>query len=205
MANILASKAKAAVGSLVAASILVGAVPANAQYRGHHRDRDGISAGEVIAGAVVIGGLVAILSAGSRDRGYDRDRTDGRSYDPQYDSEYDRNYGGYDRGGYGGQWRRTGSREAVERCINAAEQRASYYGNRADVTRITEVDRVRGGYEVRGRIAVDDQRGRYDRYDRRGGYDRGDRYDRAGYDDRGHFRCTVRYGQVQNVRVGGLG
>lgn len=197
-----ATTAKAAVGSLLAGSMLMTAVPASAQYRGH-RDNDRIDAGDVIAGAVVIGGLAAILSAaGNRDRGYDpRYDRDYRGYDPRAD----RDYGGYYRDGYGGQWRQYGSRQAVEQCVIAAEQRAGYYGGRADVRQITEVERVRGGYQVRGTIAVDDRYGRYDRYDRRGGYDRYDRYDRRGYDDRGRFNCTVRYGRIQNIRVNGLG
>lgn len=196
MATSFATSAKAAIGSLLAGSMLLTAVPAAAQQRHQrdHRGGDGISAGEVIAGAVIIGGLAAILSGGSRGGDYDRD---GRGYD--------RDYGGYDRDGYGGDWRRNGSRVAVDRCVRAAEQRANTYGSRADVTRITQVERIRGGYQVRGQIAVDDARGRYDRYDRRAGYDRNDRYDRAGYDDRGQFNCTVRYGEVQNVRIRGLG
>jgi hypothetical protein len=215
MARKFATSAKAAMGALLAGSMLMTAMPASAQYRGdrrHHDDR--IDAGDVIAGAIVIGGLAAILSSGNnRDRRYDD-----RGYDPRYDRDYrgggyqggydpraDRDYGGYDRNGYGGEWRRTGSRQAVEQCVYAAEQRAGYYGGRADVRQITDVQRVRGGYQVTGTLAVDDRYGRYDRYDRRGGYDRGDRYDRIGYDDRGRFSCTVRYGQVQDVRVRGLG
>jgi hypothetical protein len=182
-------------GALLAGSMLLTAMPVAAQYHDHRRHNDRIDAGDVIAGAVVLGGLAAILSASNN-----RDRY-GRDYDPRYD----RDYGGYDRDGYGGEWRRTGARQAIEQCVYAAEQRAGYYGGRADVRQITEVERVRGGYQVRGTIAVDDRFGRYDRYDRRSGYDRYDHYDRYGYDDRGRFSCTVRYGRVQDVRVRGLG
>jgi hypothetical protein len=224
MARTFATTAKAAVGSLLAGSILMTAVPASAQHRGH-RGNDRIDAGDVIAGAVVIGGLAAILSASNNrdrrygDRGYDP-RYD-RGYDPRhergyerdyrggnqggYDPRTDRDYGGYDRDGYGRQWRQYGARQAVQQCVVAAEQRASYNGSRADVRQVTEVERVRGGYQVRGTVAVDDSYGRYDRYDQRGGYDRGDRYDRRGYDDQGRFTCTVRYGQIRDIRVNGLG
>ena len=51
--------ATAAVGAMA----LGGATPA--QARGHD---DGISVGEVIAGAVIIGGIAAVASAASRDR-----------------------------------------------------------------------------------------------------------------------------------------
>lgn len=180
MAKTFATAAKATIGSLLAGSMLLSAVPANAQRHNRHDDR--IDAGDVIAGAVIVGGLAAILSAGNRDRYDDR-------YDDRYGGRYD---GRYDRNGYGGDWRRYGSRQAVEQCVYAAEQRASRFGD-ADVRRVTQVDRIRGGYEVRGTIAVDERYGRYGRYDRRG------------YDDRGRFRCTVRYGQVQNLRLAGLG
>ena len=60
--------ATAAVGALA----LAGATPA--QARG---DDDGISVGEVIAGAVIIGGIAAIASAASKDRDHYRD---GRYY-----------------------------------------------------------------------------------------------------------------------------
>ncbi len=202
MAKTFGAKVKAAIGAAVASSLLI-AAPAAAQHRGdhrgHHGGHDRIDAGDVIAGAVVIGGLAAILGAASRGG-----RSHDRGYDRGYDPRYDRDYGGYDRDGYGGEWRRTGSREAVQQCVAATERRASYSGNRADVTQITEIDRVRGGYEVRGRLAVDDRYGRYDRYDRRAGYDRDDRYDRRGYDDDGRFRCTVRYGRVQDLRIAGV-
>ena len=147
---------------------------------------DRIDAGDVIAGAIIIGGLAAILSS-----------NDGR-YGGRYNDGYNRyNDGwGYDRRRYGG------SRDAVNRCINAAERRAGY-GGRANVTEITDIDRVRGGYEVRGRIVVQDgyRGGYYDRsYDYGRSYGRG--YDR-GY-DRGSFTCVTRYGQIDGLRLNGL-
>ncbi len=53
---------KAAIGAATAGAML-SATPALARDRYDHRDRDGIGAGEIIAGAVVLGGLAAILSA----------------------------------------------------------------------------------------------------------------------------------------------
>ncbi|MEQ1725620.1 MAG: hypothetical protein ABL882_06815 [Sphingopyxis sp.] len=201
MANRFATKARAAMAVLLAGSTLVTAIPASAQnYGGRHRDRhDGISAGDVIAGAVVIGGLAAILSAGGGNRSRGR-------YD---DRNYDRNYDGYD-------WNRNGgSREAIERCVAAVERRGGRRDD-VDVRRITDIDRIRGGYRIAGNVAVD-ARGGYrgdwrdhDRYDRRGyddrnGYDRGwDRDGRQRYDDRGRFTCTVRYGRVEDVDFRGI-
>jgi hypothetical protein len=196
--------AKAAMGSLLVSAMLVTSMPAQAQmpqrerlreqYRDTDRkdgdrrhDDDRIDAGTVIAGAIVIGGLAAILSSNTRDRDYRDSR------------------------GYGDEWRRYGgSHRAIERCVDAAEQRGSRFGSRPDVTRITQVMRTRGGYEIRGGIRTDTNNGRYGRNRRDGRYDRDDRYDR--YDrygrhdhfDYGQFRCSVRYGEVRNIRIIGL-
>jgi hypothetical protein len=188
---------KAATGSLLAGSMLMTAMPASAQYRNHyHHDRDGISAGEVIAGAVVIGGLAAILSSNN-----------GRYRDGYYGDRYDGRYNdGYDYRRYGN------SRAAIEQCIYAVERRGGRRDD-VDVRRITDVQRIRGGYRIQGRVAVDYNGGhRGDAWDRDDRYDRGDRYhyhggrgyDRQRYDDRGGFSCTVRYGRIEDVDFRGI-
>ena len=174
------------------AATAIAAVPADARpYEGRHYDRhDGIDAGDVIAGALVIGGIAAIASAASNDRRYGRgDRyNDGRYYES--DTGYYNN--GYD------------SRQAVDQCVRAAQRDAGRYGW-ARVTDVGSIQRVRGGYEVRGRLVVEQRGWRGgDRW--RGGDDRyGYRYDRYndGY-DKGRFTCVTRYGQVADVRLGGL-
>ena len=172
---------KALVGTAAAGAMaLASASPAAA------RDRDGVDAGDIIAGAVIIGGIAAIASAASK-----RDRyRDGYYYD-------DRRYRGYDN-------RRGNGRRAVERCIRAAERDARRYGYRyADVTQIRDVDRKRGGWRVKGRIVVDDSRG-YGRYNR---YDRYDRYDRRGYRnnyDTGRFTCDIRRGRIVDIDYSGI-
>lgn len=163
------------------AASLVATAPLQARDR---YDRDGIDAGDVIAGALIIGGIAAIASAGSggsrygRDYGYGYDRGRGYGY----------NDGGYDRSGYG-------SRQSVDQCVRAAQREAGRYGW-ARVTDVTSINRVRGGYEVRGRLVVE-TRGQ--------GYDRGYYYDRYddGY-DKGRFSCVTRYGGVDDLRVSGL-
>ena len=209
MATKLAKTTKAAIGSLLAGSILLTAMPASAQMRGgwdrYDRRHDGISAGEVIAGAVVIGGLAAILSSGNNSRGSYDPRYDGRNdgrYDPRYDGRNDgRN------SGYNDDWQRYGgSRQAISQCVSAVERQGGR-GSNVDVTRITNVDRTRGGYRIEGQVAVDYRNGwRGDRNDGRYGYnDRDGRgYDRGRYDDRGSFSCSVRYGQIDDVRVRGI-
>ncbi|ALH82007.1 hypothetical protein [Sphingopyxis macrogoltabida] len=172
---------KAAIGAATAGAMLMSAAPAAARDR---YDRDGISAGEIIAGAVVIGGLAAILSSGDNDR-YDR-------YDRYNDRYNDRYRGGYNdpRYGYGYDYNRYGnSRSAVSQCVSAVERGSSRYG-RTDVTEVTGIDRKRDGYKIKGRVVVRD------------GY--GGRWGRGGYYDKGKFSCDIRYGRVQDIRFSGL-
>lgn len=168
-----------------AAAALV-SVAAPAQARDRHRDDDGISAGEVIAGAVILGGLAAVIASDNDDRRYN----DGRYYDDRYDRRYgDR----YDRGsGYGYNNRFGGSRAAVSQCVNAVENWGNRY-SRTDVTRIHDIDRTRYGYRIQGNVVVrDGWRGR--------GY--GNNYQR-GY-DKGRFTCYVERGRVVDVDYRGL-
>ncbi len=169
---------------LATATVAMAAVPAAA--RDHRRGHDGIDAGDVIAGALVIGGIAAIASAASDGNRYRGDRYD----------RYDRNYG-YNDYGRGGD-----SRSAVDRCVRAVQSQASRYGW-ARVTDVTRIDRTRGGYEVRGRLVVENDRYRGNW---RGGRDRyGYNYNRYGNDyDKGKFSCLVRYGDVQDIRLSGL-
>lgn len=187
MAKTFATLTKAAVAAATTGAMLSAAPAAVAR----DRDRDSISAGEIIAGAVIIGGLAAILSDGDNNR-YDDRRYDDRRYNSGHDRDrygYDR--GEYDRGNYGYDYRRHGNaRQAVNQCVRDVEHRSGRYG-RTDVTEIRDIDRRRDGYVVKGRVVVRD------------GY-RG-RYGRDGYYDRGKFSCFVRYGRVEDVRFSGLG
>jgi hypothetical protein len=202
------TKSLLSAGAAAAAMVSV-AAPAQAR-RG---DGDRIDAGEVIAGALIIGGIAAVLSSGNdRDRGYnDRGYDDrGGRYDNR-DSGYDN--GGYDdrgRGGHHGRGRGYdddrsgygydnggGSRAAVNQCVSGVERWASRY-SRAEVTEIRNIDRTQYGYRVTGKLVVQDgNRGR-------GGYDRG--YDRGyerGY-DKGRFTCYVERGRVIDIDYSGL-
>ena len=179
-----------------AAALVTVAAPAQAQRYERHRDRDSISAGEIIAGAVVLGGLAAVISAADNDR-----------YDDRYDR---RGYNGYTN-------RYGGSRAAINQCVNQVEGWANRY-SRSDVTQIRDIDRTRYGYIVKGNLVVQDGwrgRDRDDRYDRDNRYDRGDRYDRDdrygdnryGYNrgyDRGRFTCYVERGRVVDIDYSGL-
>ncbi|QLC26253.1 hypothetical protein HFP57_15270 [Parasphingopyxis algicola] len=155
-----------------AATALAVAAPAQA------RDNDGIDAGDVLAGVLVLGGIAAVAAAIDDDDDDRYERRHGR-YD-NYDRRYNRHYG-----------QRLRPRQAVRQCRRAARHEASRYG-RARVTEITEVDRRRDGYRVRGRLLVEEGR-----YGRRGYYRHADY-------DRGRFTCRIRYGQIDRLRVRGL-
>lgn len=137
--NRLASgkSARLVLGAVAATALTAASVtPAAAQ---NYRDRDGISAGEIIAGAVVIGGIAALAGAFDNDRGrWDRG------------NRWDRG-GGWDRGGWG-----INPRTAVDRCVRTAENQARRFGGYryADVIDVRNVDRTRDGFRVRGRIDV---------------------------------------------------
>lgn len=127
--------ARLALGAVAATALTAASVtPAMADDR---RDRGGIGAGEIIAGAVVIGGIAALAGAFDNDRG----RWDDRNY----------RGGGWDRGGWG-----INPRTAVDRCVRAAENQARRFGGYryADVIDVRDIDRTRDGFRVRGRIDV---------------------------------------------------
>ena len=174
-----------------AAALVTLAAPAQAQarYDRYDRDRDGISAGEVIAGAVILGGLAAVIGSSSNNR-----------YDDRYysGSRYD-NYS----------YNNNGSRRAVNQCVRTVENWANGY-SRSEVTQINNIERTRGGYRVTGRLVVQDGWGgnyrgydddRYGRDDRNYGY--GNQGYRRGY-DKGRFTCFVERGRVIDVDYRGL-
>lgn len=153
------------------ALMLAGATPAAA---GPYDRDNGIDAGDIIAGALIIGGIAAV--AGAFD-GNDRYRYQDRRYD-------DRRYRNRD-------YRGVSARSAVERCVRVAEQQAYRAGyRRVKVTDIRDVDRKSYGYKIKGRIAVDEGN-RRSRYGRGWGGDyRGWNDSMRGWDS-GKFSCKI--------------
>ncbi|MBB3860749.1 hypothetical protein GGQ88_002018 [Novosphingobium hassiacum] len=184
---------KALVGTVAAAAVAVSsATPAVARDRYEH-GRGGIDGGDIVAGALVIGGIAAIAAAASNNN----DRYDGR-----YDNRYGDRYGaGYGRGG--------NPRGAIEQCVRTAERNASRYSyGRADVTDVRDVRQTRWGYEVKGRIAVNTNGRDWRRGD--GNYGRGWNNDYRGWDsslrgyDSGNFKCRVERGRVVDIDYSGI-
>lgn len=183
---------KALVGTVAAGAMaMASASPAFAQDR-RDRDRDGIDAGDIIAGALIIGGIAAVAGSIGNDRDRYRDRTyGGPYYGDRYDDRYDRYR---DRRGYN---RYGNSRQAVEQCVRAAQRTASRYSyGRARVTDIRDIDRKRDGYRVQGTIVVNE---------RNRGWNRDYNYRYGGRDyDTGRFNCDVRYGRVVDLDFKGI-
>lgn len=97
------------------------------RYRRHH-DRDRVDAGDVIAGALIIGGIFAIASAASRN---DRDdRYDRYDRDDRYDRETVSN-SDFDR--------------AVDSCVERVEREQR-------IGSVENVGRTRTGYSVTGTL-----------------------------------------------------
>jgi hypothetical protein len=76
--------------------------------------------------------------------------------------------------------------QAADACASRVEQRL---GNNARVSNIDNVTRTRDGYEVQGTVSARDYRNNRD-----------DRYGRNS-DGGQRFTCSIRYGQVEDVRI----
>lgn len=187
---------KALAGSVAAGAIALSAVSPAFAADGHGFDRGGIRAGEMIAGALVLGGIAAATANASH-----------------YDRDYDFNRAGYrdrdGRNGYGRGWN-VNPRQAVQMCINRAENAASRrsFGGRADVTDVRDVRNTAWGYEVRGRIAVNSMGRGWRNGDNRYGYGwnndyRGWHNGLRGYDS-GSFTCKVERGRVVYMDFSGI-
>lgn len=163
---------KAVAGTVAATAMTLSAMaPATAQDRRHNDGaRDSVRPGEVIAGALIVGGIAA-LAANSNDRDH-RDFRD-RRFAP------------------------VNPRTAVDQCVRAAERGASRFNG--DVTDVRNVRQTRNGYEVRGRIAVKTFQGQWrgrGQYGNGWGNDmRGWNNNLRGY-DAGTFTCTYERGRT---------
>ncbi len=178
---------QALVGTAAAAAMAVSATPAVAK----DRYDDGIDAGDVIAGALIIGGIAAIASAASkkdrygyndRDYRYDNNRRYKRGdyyRGDRYRGDRYRDDYRYDRAGYRYDYD-ISPRRAVKKCIRAVERHLRRH--RADVTQIRDVDRTRYGYRVKGNVVL-----------------------QTGYnDDRGRFTCVANGQGRPSLRFKGL-
>lgn len=169
---------KAVAGTVAASAMALSALsPAMAQDRRHDgRHDDGVRTGEVIAGALIVGGIVALASQDNNGRHYNN------------------------RG-----FAAVSPRQAVDQCVRAAERGASRMrGDVTDVRSVRQTRRgyeVRGRIAVKT-FAGNNWRGR-GQYGNDWGNDfRGLNSNLRGY-DAGTFTCSFERGRT-NVNYNGI-
>jgi hypothetical protein len=140
----------------------VAAAPAEARGRyGHggwgHRDRDNVSAGEVIGGLLILGTIAAVVGAASKDKAQRRDRDDRyeppyreqRQDAPNYEPQVDDRAEPYGNGGT--EVRPYGNGEAEARASDACSWAVeAEMGDDARVDSITGTEPNNGGWYVTG-------------------------------------------------------
>ena len=114
---------------------------------GHHRHRDRVDAGDVLAGILIIGGIAAVASAASKANKNKQRERDYRYPDDNYPQQRERDGGNYaddDRP----VWNESGGiNEAIDRCREEVSRGS---------TKIDEVDAVNregDGWRVQGRTS----------------------------------------------------
>lgn len=118
-------------------------------HRRHHHD-DGVSAGDVFAGLLILGGIAAIASAASKSDKDKRAERDYRYNEPDSDSR------DYDSGAdstWSGSSDRSSSRamnDAVDTCVSAVEREGR-------VDEVYGAQRNGSGYQVSGRLSNGDE------------------------------------------------
>lgn len=176
-------------------TVAAGAMAISAAAPAQARD-GGIGVGEVIAGALIIGGIAAVAASASSKNN---------------DSAYAR--AGY-RDGYNGRYGNSrwndNPRQAVSQCVAAAERAAGgrSWGGRANVTDIRSVKDTRNGYKIKGRIAVNTMGRNWRASD--GNYGRGWNGDYRGWNsnlrgyDSGSFECNIERGRIAKLKFSGI-
>lgn len=143
----------------IAAAFAMTALPVAAQARGWdrgwggrgHRHDDGIDAGDIFAGILILGGIAAIASAASKADKANRDRPASQDIPPYPGSPPDQRYGSQndDRP----LWREgRGLDDAVDGCASEIERS----GHRVDTVDTVERDgqgTAAPGWRVQGRVA----------------------------------------------------
>ena len=158
--------------------------------RRHHRRGDGFDLGDAIVGAVVAGGLIAVLSSASKKKKENEERPLDSGWEPEGDWNRDGTYGRPGGGDWGWQdrdWknRTNEERAAISTCAREAEDLGSRYGREARGNDIRGVDRQGGEYRVSGRVEMR-------------GDDRADSRDDSRRDE--GFSCYVRGDRITDFR-----
>lgn len=171
------------IGMAAALVAMVGtAMPAQAQWRGYrpYRHHNRIEAGDVLLGAILAGGVIAVASAASRQR---QAPPSAEPLPPEW-ADPDGPDGSFDDDTFDEDATTPGDEDtAADTCAEAAEAEGRRLARRATVSEITAVDRAGTGWFVSGTIALADS-----------------------YRDAGtvqSFRCNLAEGQGAEVRIDG--
>ncbi len=184
------------VGAAVAAVTMIAvAAPAEAQrWGGRHRHHDRVDGGDVLLGAVLAGGLIALVSGANKA---DRERRDADRYDvppppradappPEWlpDSSEPADYAGpAEAGEPAGIADIANADDAADACAGAALAEGQSHARVTSIGAITSVDQAGTGWSVRGSLVLrDDYRTR--------GNERG-------------FQCTIAGAGAPTVRIDG--
>lgn len=168
-------------GKAVAATTLlamsVTAVPAQAERWGsHHRGGDKIDGGDVLLGAVLAGGLFAILSSvGKKKAPPPRQAVAAEEAAPVV---------GPEEGNRTVSISRSDQEAAVDACVSSAESEGRRYARIATIDKVTIVDPVASDLIVRGTLGLRDD------------------YRAAATDHRG-FTCRIGEQGVEQVTIDG--
>lgn len=134
------------------------AVAGDRYYRGRRHHRDRFDLGDAVVGAIVAGGLIAVLSGASKkQRDVETDRPLESGWEPRGDWDQRSNdWAWADR-----DWpnRTNEERAAVAACAREAEDLGGRYEREARVREIGDVDRKGGEYRVQGQLDVRSARG----------------------------------------------
>ena len=142
--------------ALAVAAIGMSAVPVEAQWHGppRHHDHDHVDGGDVLLGALLAGGLFAILSSAKHhDAPPPEDMADDQPPPPPPPPSAD---AGPDRHAALPPHARTDEEAAVDACVASAESEGRRYARIAKIDKVTIVDAVSSDWIVRGTLGLRD-------------------------------------------------
>ena len=136
------------------AAMSIGTVPAEAQWHGpRHRGHDHVDGGDVLLGALLAGGLFAILSSGKHKEPAPAPEPIG-AVDDQAPPVVTGPEG--DSGNGAPPPTRTDEEAAVDACVASAESEGRRYARIAKIDKVTIVDAVASDWLVRGTLGLRD-------------------------------------------------
>jgi hypothetical protein len=163
---------------LALAAMSIATIPAQAQWHGpRHRDHDHVDGGDVLLGALLAGGLFAILSSGKHKEPAPAPEPIGAVDDQAPPPAAI----GPDTGSARA---RTDEEAAVDACVASAESEGRRYARVSKIDKVTIVDAVASDWIVRGTLALRDDY-------------------RAPVTDRRAFTCRVGEKGVEQVTIDG--